>query len=801
MPRNPAGLISLSMLLAAVAGPSPCLAQNDPTDTKPRPATKDPVDDADDLKEKLLWGEHDEAVPAAIELFDSGKPHYDGKQDSFLESVLRSPAAAGADPGHGHASAPPRARRALLEAMGYVGRNRASVACRLARIGLSDSESEVRDAAANTLAGIERPEAYAFLRDALKELKKSPPGTPQARDLDVLVSVIERKKDPIAATGVFVDALPVFDGPEEQRIHAALKRLTGRSFETDEDWIHWYQEHRNIPQREWYLEALKASEEASDRASSGAERIFEKLIQALAKDETALLRELEEQLAKDTLPSVRGCAIRNLGLLGARPGPAGDRAVALLEGVLKLPPKDQDEWTLRAALVGLGRTARAAEVPVVVPFIDSPVRTVRLAAAAALGSLKADASVAPLTKALAADPPLEQRDAEAAATYARALGAAGRDPENRASACLLGFVARVSAACPITDDPRREPEQGTAPPGPAPGARAALLQASAEALGGLGPALAPEGETAAVIVSSLAALSAPAEHQDVRWWATTSLGRIPHRIALSVLASRMTDETLNVRRAAVGAIGLQARRGSAPEDLERVGVALLAQELAGTEDSLKRAARTELEEVVAHDAATFGALEALVEALSKRGAQDLAAPFLEGLPLPDKLTDAQKKFSVRYWSLIETRAAARLRLQDGRGAAADYDLLLAGTQPMTPAPGLPLAPRQRGFMLGRARALLASGDARGAVERAADLARTDPKDDAAWSCLRACADALLARGERVVVKEVFASLDKAIAQASTESQGSVQETIRRADTAVPPTPPSPLPQAPPRGGP
>src|SRR5581483_10498413 len=152
------------------------------------------------------------------------------------------------------------------------------------------------------------------LAETLKGLAKAPLGTPEARDLDALLGVIERKRDPIAATGVIVDALPVFENSEEQKLHASLKRLTGRSFDSDEEWARWYNEHKGTPQREWYLEALKAAEDASDKAAQDAARVFEKLLAALAKDETALLRELEDALSRDASPSVRACSIRNLGL-------------------------------------------------------------------------------------------------------------------------------------------------------------------------------------------------------------------------------------------------------------------------------------------------------------------------------------------------------------------------------------------------------------------------------------------------------------------------------------------------------
>ncbi|HZV01377.1 MAG TPA: HEAT repeat domain-containing protein, partial [Planctomycetota bacterium] len=642
------------------------------------------------------------------------------------------------------------------------GRYRVPQACRFARLGISDQDQDVRQAAASALSGIEQPEVYRFLADSLEELAK---GAPAPRELDLLLSIIEKKKDPIAATGVIVEALPAFSA-DGQKLRASLKRMTGCSFEQDEDWRRWYDDHKTAAQRDWYLEALKNAEDQGDKAQAAAERIFERLLAALAHDEPALMRELEDAVSKDSLPSVRVAAIKALGGIGARTGSSGDRSVALLENLLKqqppqgraaTPPRTatdiQDDATLCATLVALGRTARANELNLILPYLEHPARSVRLATAASLGALRADGSVPPLVKVLATQPPLEARDAEAASVFARSLGACGHDPEGKSSTALLQFLDRVQKIDPAT-------------------ARPPLLQAGAEALGGLGPALVPEGDTAAAIVSTLACLSEPTQNQDVRWWATTSLGRIPHRQALSVLSQRVHDETLNVRRAAIGGIGLEARRKDAPEDLVKDGVSLLAQELAGTDEALRRAARSELDEVVARDTQTFGALDALVDALSKRGAADLAAPFLDGLPAPDKITEPQKKFLARYWSLIETRAGARLRLLDGRGAAADYELLLGG-------PGATGA-KQRAYMLGRAKALLAAGDPKAAAERAAELARLDPKDDGAWSTLRQAADALLGRGEKVVVKEVLASVDRALAQAPAEVQAGFQETLRKA---------------------
>jgi hypothetical protein len=752
MPRASGGLWLIPFLLIAGG----VVVHGDDSSKPAHPGARD--EDTEELKQRLLEGDHDEAVSAAIELFTSGRPRYDGKQDAFLEGVLHE-----MQPRDGGGRASARARRCVLEGVGLFGRYRVPVACRLARIGIGDGEPEVRAAAANALAGIEQPDVYHFLADELKALAKSPPGSPEARDLDTLLGVVERKRDPIVATGVLVEALPFFENVEESKLRASLKRLTGRTFEGADDWKRWYEEHKATPQREWYLEALKASDDQAEKASAAAVQIFEKLIASILirRDEAALLQALEEALSKETLPAVRAAAIRHLGGLGARPGTAGDRATGLLENLLKQAPKDADEATIRAALMGLGLTARPGELVIILPYTDHSSRPVRLAAIAALGALRAEGSVAPLVKTLSLLPPLEARDPDAAASCARALGIVGKDPEGKSSSCLLGFVERVAGLEPAA-------------------ARPPLLQAAAEALGGLGPALAPDGDVAAAIVSTLAALAEPAQHQDVRWWATTSLGRIPHARALDVLALRVHDDTLNVRRAAIGAIGLQSRRPGATDALVRQGIQLLATEVAGTDDALKRAARAELDEVVSHDTATFIALDALVDALSRRGAPDLAGPFLEGLPPQDKLApdprpgaaEAQKK---RWWSLLEARAAARLRLQDGRGAAADYEVLLTSPQ----ASGQ----RQHVYMLGRARALLAAGDHKLAADRAAELARLDPKDDAAWACLKQAAEALLGRGERAVVKELLASVDRVLQQASTEVQAGFQETLKRVDLA------------------
>lgn len=744
-------------------------------------------DDPEELREALFQGERSGAVHAAIELFSWGKPHYDGRHDTLLKEVL-APRPAG-----GSAAS----RRYLLEALGIVGRDRPRVACSLARLAIADPDPSVREEARQALVAVERPEAYRFLEEALVQLAHAAEGSPQEQDLVALVDVLERKRDPIAATGVLVEALRAFDGPIERPIYAALKRLTGRSFATEAEWLAWYDRHKNVPQREWYLEVIRGLEDSSDRAQTSAEKTFERLLAVLSKDETALLRELEDSLGRETLPAVRAVAIRYLGTLGARPGTQGDRALALLEGLVRpgpqapgerTPPgpgRDADEATTAAALQALGHTERTSELPLILGFLDHPARSVRIAAIVALGNLRAEAATTALEAPLEAAPAIESRDPELAGVLARSLGVLGKDPGGRISAVLLRFVDRVLA----TNGPAGPATAG----GSVASARPLLLQAGAEALGKLGPALEPETERAAAVVDALARLSAASQDQDVRWWATTSLGLVPHRSALSVLSQRLKDDTLNVRKAAAGAIGVQARRKGASEELVRESMGLLALELAGPDDSLRRAARTELELVVGQDPSTFVALEALVEALRKRGEPDLAAPFLDGLPAPDKLGDSQKAHLQRYWSLLEARADARLRLEDGRGAALDYDALLTGLGPLLPS-------RSRALTLAKARALLAAGDGRAAGELAARLARSDPKDAEAWALLGKCAEGLLGRGERAPVKELFASVEKALADAPAELQATLQDALKRSD-APPEAPhaPAPSPRATPAG--
>src|SRR5437764_15170995 len=88
MPRAPRSIVLSCLLLLAGS-------VNVQADDPPAKARRD--DDTEELRQKVLEGEHDEAVSAAIELFTSGKPRYDAKHDAFLEGVLK-PSNGGGDP-------------------------------------------------------------------------------------------------------------------------------------------------------------------------------------------------------------------------------------------------------------------------------------------------------------------------------------------------------------------------------------------------------------------------------------------------------------------------------------------------------------------------------------------------------------------------------------------------------------------------------------------------------------------------------------------------------------------------------
>src|SRR5687767_9082365 len=101
MPRTPALLFAVLLVIGSSSALIPMSSADDRSNGKDEDPTKQ--------REKLLLAAdtHD-AKLAAIELFTSGKPHYDGKHDGFLEmDVLRAPR-----------STTPQARCALLEAIG-----------------------------------------------------------------------------------------------------------------------------------------------------------------------------------------------------------------------------------------------------------------------------------------------------------------------------------------------------------------------------------------------------------------------------------------------------------------------------------------------------------------------------------------------------------------------------------------------------------------------------------------------------------------------------------------------------------
>src|SRR5262249_51327132 len=150
---------------------------------------------------------------------------------------------------------------------------------------------------------------------ALAEAAKRPGGAERAQGIEAVVGALERKKDPIAATGALVDALTILGGHDDAALHEALRRLAGRTFPRRKAWKAWDDVHKDTPQREWFLETIKALENENERAAATAERFFNRLVTAYAKDDAALFRELREGLGKDSIPAVRLAAIRALGTL------------------------------------------------------------------------------------------------------------------------------------------------------------------------------------------------------------------------------------------------------------------------------------------------------------------------------------------------------------------------------------------------------------------------------------------------------------------------------------------------------
>jgi HEAT repeat protein len=743
MARDPvARRLCIAMVTLSLSISASALAQDKPA--PPEKPTPRPEDVEDDPREILLEGERASALAAATKLFIGGK------EDAWLaDKVLKA------------GESRPEARRFLLESLSVTWRIRPAFAGRLARLAIFDPDATVRESAAKALTNIETPDAYALLEDALREAAKLQ-GIERGPAIDTVIRAVEGKKPRDATCLLVTKAWKIVATQDQTRVQEALFRLTHRWFATQQDAESWFEKHKNLSPKEWLEEVLKQLEADRDRASRAAEVLFDKLLRSHGQDDGAKLAELREALlGKDfSIPAVRLAAIKALGSFRRN-----EKAVDVLVQVIEASSKEQED-ELREALIALGSTEEPKAFPVVKKFLESsPSRRLKLAAIQALGNLRSEEGVPILLRHLVGQQ-LDETDPEAAARVAAAIGRIGKDPGENAANALMQMIERVQAQAsgPQPRDPKVVRD---------------LLQGACTGLGGvapsLGPALSPK------VAETLTKLS---EHQDddVRREATLALGSVRDDSALAPLAARLKkgDEALKVRKAAIKAIGDQAARLGATDKfadlVDQLGLGLTV-----GDDVLKAEARSELKRLASRDKLQLETLSALVTALKKRtGQANAALSLLEELPSVKSVGELTAPRAELHWQLILERAEVRLSVSMRTEALADYeDLLLS---PLV-APGR--AETARRIRLGRARALLKGPieDLRKSSDQAAEVARSNPGDPEAWQVLLDAWKQLIEKGENKVVKELFASVQKAVEGAPAEQRAAVNETVKKADDA------------------
>lgn len=724
--------------------------KNEPRKDAPRkdaapPETTPADDELQELKDDLLTGAESVAVPAAARLFVGVAGEAAGKHDAWLrDHVLNAQ------------ESRPEARVHLLEAIFNNWLVRPDAAARLARASILDPEQVVRDAAGKALAHIEKPAAYEQLFDALTEATKRPVAE-RAQSIDAVVSVVERKANPKEATSILVRGLTLVDGPDEARLHKALNGLTGHKFATDKAWGAWYEAHKADTQVEWLRETIKQLEAERDRANAASERLFARLVD-LSPSPEARLDVLREGVGKDSMPAIRLRAIRELGGSTFR---RNEKAFDLLMQVIDGAANDQDESALKEALVALGATEDPRGLVVIVKYVASGSRDVRLRAVQGLGNLRAPAAV-PTLLGLLADGKLETNDPEGAACVANALGRIGRDADGKASAALVAMIERL----------RADPSSGGGN-----GARSALLQAACVGLGGLSSSLAPNDSASKTVAASLAQLADQKSDDDVRREATLALGTVPCDDALRAVCARLAkaDESGKVKKAALTALGLQAQRDGLPDGAFGEIVDQLAGALGGVDDTLKNESWSELKKLVASERRQLDALESLVAALKKRGSVEPARSLLEQLP-PLKGADVPAPRAVRIAGLVLERCVLRVR--------ENPKSVLAELADLHDLPAVAADQRlARRMAVVQAMALHSSGEMRRATDILVPLIAQDAKDADAWRVLLDAWLELSNKGDRAIVKDQFASLHKAVEGAAPEVQARVTETIQKIDEA------------------
>lgn len=647
-----------------------------------------------ELKRRLL----DEGSPngdnAAFDLFTVGKlGNYmdlpEGSQDAFLTEVLQN-----------RDKYRDGARRSILTALRTCGRFRVEAACRLTQEALDDPVPAVAQLAVGTFPTFddERGTAYQWLKQQLAvELRRVRAGTPKHKQALGLIEALERMPNPIEAVGVLVTVLeqPRLSRAMENRLREALQRMTAQTHEATSDWRKWYDQAKNRSLAEWRLEVARRRDERLRRYETEAERYFGKLLASLAEnDKVALFRELQSALNDaDIVLAVRRSAIRELGTLGKR---GDERAIALLRSRLNQPGTPEYDETKALVIEALGEVRPPGENGGREVFEEVQVYLgpgyhvrMRMAAAGALGALKAPGGIEPLLKVLNEANSASTPGDDLLEVVVDSLGRMGANPDGRVSRALMDLVRTL-----------RSGSNG----GPA--GTASLLAIVSKSLGLL-PYVPRDGEESARVAKLLEELAAY-EDANVRFFASTALGSIPHASAFPALCDRLRLESAShVRKSILDAIGQRALDESTLVD---DAIVVLVPYLDNADPALSRMVRQRLEELATRPPTfrdSFVGLELVVEALRRAGKGPAAAvPFLTGdggLPKPDALTPVQKPHELRYYSLLLERAKGRLNTTppEPEAALADFDAVLRGLNLQVAS-----TPVARSVHLGKARALL-----------------------------------------------------------------------------------------------
>jgi hypothetical protein len=747
---------------ALLALAAPALAQQQPQE---QPSASDAR--LNELRRRLLDEGGPQGEQAAADLFTLGVygPNAglgaEGSQDPFLREVMQKRDVYKAE-----------ARRCILSGLRMVGRFRAEAACRIVQDGFDDPQAQYAQLAVAAIPTLddEKGTVYRYVGDQLLVLRRARPNTLGNKQALSLIDGLERMPNPIESVGVLVATLKEgrLSRSLEIRVREALQRMTAQVFDSSADWDRWFADARKRSLAEWRLDVARRRDERLRRYESEAERYFGKLLAALQGDKDALFRELSSALNDaDTVFAVRRAAIRELGGLGKN---GEERAVALLRGRLSQGQSTDYDETKALVIEALGATGNASLLDDVKPFLVQAATyhvRMRMAAAGAIGALKAPGGVDPLLGVLReAAGPIPPPD-ELLEVVVDSLGQIGANPDCKVSTALLDFVTAL----------RRSGNGG-------PASTAALLGIVAKSLGALRYPADAEAQRVGGLLEELAA------HDDanVRFFATTALGQVPYAKAFPALVERFRLEPApHVKKSILDAIGQQAL--DHPDTLVQPAIKLLVGVLDqsnGGDETLARKARQRLEELATKPPGfkdNFVGLEMLEEALCdpQAGAgkpPSAAVPFLSGdngLPAPDALNPVQQQSRDRYFKLLEVRARGELDV-DPASALADFGAIIRGKDYASPS-----TPEARKLLVGKARALLkvTPPQPKDALQTAASVvSRYEASEDASegWSVVLEAAEKLKPTGPAAVAA-ALQPLQPAIAAAPQDVQRRCAELL------------------------